>query len=222
MPQDNQAKQMAELFFVHWSRHFRMPASVVSDRGPQFVSSIWKEYCLILGTKVKLTTAYNPNVDGQTEVMNQYLKQRLRPFCEYYQDNWGSLLPIMDIAQLTLPHESLGNISPFQLLNGSEPRTLFDLHNPEPPATATEKLNREDALKVASRMKDVIEFAHSSLQSQQDKMKRLADLYRQEVDWTVGDTVLIDTRNWKMDRPSRKLSDKWYEPVEVLEKVGES
>ncbi|CAL3962078.1 unnamed protein product [Diplocarpon coronariae] len=75
----------------------------------------------------------------------------------------------MDIAQLTLPHESLGQISPFQA-----------------------------------------------------KMKRLADLHRRPVDWTVGDDVLISTKNWKLDRPSRKLSDKWYGPVKVLEKLGES
>jgi hypothetical protein len=216
------AKGMAELFLANWTRHFGMPDSIVSDRGAQFVSTFWKEYCRILGTKVKLTTAYNPNVDGQTEVMNQYIKQRLRPFCSFYQDNWSSLLPIMDIAQLTLPHESLGNLSPFQLLNGVEPRTSWDIQNPKPPATATEKLNREDALRVANRMKDVVEFAKSSLQAQQDKMKRLADRNRREVDWKIDDLVMIDTRNWKLDRPSKKLSDKWYGPVKVLEKVGES
>jgi hypothetical protein len=216
------AKQMAELFLVHWSRHFGMPDSIVSDRGPQFVSSFWKEYCRVLGTKVKLTTAYNPNVDGQTEVMNQYVKQRLRPFCTYYQDNWSALLPIMDIAQLTLPHESLGNISPFQVLNGYEPHTSFDMHNPEPPQSATEKLNREDAIKVTARMQDVIKFAQAFLQVQQDKMKRLADRNRRPVDWDEGDMVMIDTRNWKLDRPSKKLSDKWYGPVKVVRKVGES
>jgi len=128
----------------------------------------------------------------------------------------------MDIAQLTLPHESLGNITPFQLLNGVEPRTSWDLRNPEPPKTATERLNREEAVKMATRMKEVIEFAQAALKVQQDKMKRLADRRRREVDWTVGDLVLVDTRNWRMDRPSRKLSDKWYGPVKVLEKVGES
>ncbi|KAK6585011.1 hypothetical protein PZA11_003235 [Diplocarpon coronariae] len=216
------AKGLAELFLIHWIRHFGMPDSILSDRGAQFVSTFWKELCRILGTKVKLTTAYNPNVDGQTEIMNQYLKQRLRPFCSYYQDNWSRLLPLMDIAQLTLPHESLGQISPFQVLNGYEARSSWNLINPEPPRTATERLNRETALRVATRAQKVVQFAQSSLQVQQAKMKRLADLHRRPVDWTVGDDVLISTKNWKLDRPSRKLSDKWYGPVKVLEKLGES
>ena len=216
------AKQMAELFITHWFRHFGMPDSIVSDRGPQFISTLWREFCRILGTKVKLTTAYNPNVDGQTEIMNQYIKQRLRPFCTYYQDNWSSLLPIMDVAQLTLPHESLGNISPFQLLNGYEPRTSWDIVNPTPPSSATEKLNREEAVQIAERIKNVIQFAQTSLRSQQGKMERLANRSRREVDWDVGDMVMVSTANWKMDRPSRKLSDKWYGPVKVLDKIGES
>ena len=216
------AKGLAELFLVHWIRHFGMPDSILSDRGAQFVSAFWKELCRILGTKVKLTTAYNPNVDGQTEVMNQYIKQRLRPFCSFYQDNWGRLLPLMDIAQLTLPHESLGRISPFEVLNGFQARSSFDLVNPEPPQSATERLNREDALRIASRAQEVVKFAQSSIATQQAKMKRLADQRRRPVDWKVGDEVMISTRNWKMDRPSRKLSDKWYGPVKVLEKVGES
>ncbi len=74
-------------------------------------------------------------------------------------------------------------------------------------------------------MKDAVEFAHSSLQSQQDKLKRIANRKCREVDWDIGDLVLIDTRvtrNWKIGRPSRKLSEKWYGPVKVLAKVGES
>ncbi|CAL3971561.1 unnamed protein product, partial [Diplocarpon coronariae] len=198
------AKGLAELFLIHWIRHFGMPDSILSDRGAQFVSTFWNELCRILGTKVKLTTAYNPNVDGQTEIMNH------------------RLLPLMDIAQLTLPHESLGQISPFQVLNGYEARSSWSLINPEPPRTATERVNRETALRIATRAQKVVQFAQSSLQAQQAKMKRLADLHRRPVDWTVGDDVLISTKNWKLDRPSRKLSDKWYGPVKVLEKLGES
>ncbi len=64
----------------------------------------------------------------------------------------------MDIAQLTLSYESLGNTIPFQVLNGYEPRTSWDVYNPELPETAIKRLNRDDALKVASRIKRALEF----------------------------------------------------------------
>ena len=94
------AKNLAQ----HVYRHHNVPESIVSDRGPQFASLFWNHFCEILGTKVKLSTDFHPQTDGQTEVMNQYIDQRLRPYFNYYQDNWAQMLPAIDNAQLTLPH----------------------------------------------------------------------------------------------------------------------
>jgi transposase InsO family protein len=108
------ARDMVRLFIMYIWRTHGPPDTIVSDRGPQFISAFWTEFCRILGTKLKLSTADHPQTDGQTEVMNQYIDQRLRPFVSYYQDNWAELLPIIDYAQATLPHESTG-LSPFQV-----------------------------------------------------------------------------------------------------------
>lgn len=64
------AKEIVHLFLDYWTCNFGTHDFIISDQGFQFVSIFWNKYCRILGTKVKLTTAYNPNVDGQTEVMN--------------------------------------------------------------------------------------------------------------------------------------------------------
>ena len=101
------------------------PDFIISDRGPQFVSNFWKEFYRILNIKLKLSTAYHPQIDGQTEIINQYIDQRLRPFVNYYQDNWAELLPMMDYAQFTLWHSSIG-ISGFKMVNGRTPRISFD------------------------------------------------------------------------------------------------
>ena len=110
------AKDMARLYSQYIYRTRGAPESIVSDRGPQFISAFWEEFCRILGIKLKLSTAFHPQTDGQTEIMNQYLTQRLRPFVNYYQDNWSDLLPMMDYAQLTNWHESI-RTSLFELLN---------------------------------------------------------------------------------------------------------
>ena len=92
------SRGLAKLFISWIYRFGHTPETIVSDRGPQFISSFWKELCRIIGVRIKLSTAYHKETDGQTEIMNKYIDQRLRPFVSYYQDNWSELLSIIDRA----------------------------------------------------------------------------------------------------------------------------
>jgi len=90
------AKQAATLYYQHVWRVHGPPRSMVSDRGPQFISAFTNELCRLTGIKQKLSTTYHPQTNGSTEVVNQYLDQRLRPFISYFQDDWSDLLPCID------------------------------------------------------------------------------------------------------------------------------
>ena len=57
-----------------------LPQVVISDRGPQFVSNFMKELYQLLGIKENPSTAYHPQMDGQTERMNREIEQYLRFF----------------------------------------------------------------------------------------------------------------------------------------------
>ena len=57
--------------------------TIVSDRGSQFVSDIWKCFCKILGITRSLSTAYHPETDGQSENLNQSIEQYLRLYIAY-------------------------------------------------------------------------------------------------------------------------------------------
>jgi len=71
------AEGLARLYWDNvWKLH-RLPESVVSDRGPQFAAELTKELNKMLGIKKKLSTAFHPQTDGQTERMNQELEQYL-------------------------------------------------------------------------------------------------------------------------------------------------
>jgi transposase InsO family protein len=89
----------------------------VSDRGGQFVSELWKEFYRILGIDQRLSTAYHPQTDGQSEIANQYMAQRLRPFVSYHQDDWSEYLSMIDFAAAALPQEKTG-VSPFFVERG--------------------------------------------------------------------------------------------------------
>lgn len=104
------------IFILHGLRN-----TIVSDRGPQFISQFWKAFCSLLRISLALSTAYHPEIDGQTERTNQVLEQYLRCYLSYNQDNWASLLPIAEFAFNNSINAST-KISPFFANNGFHPR----------------------------------------------------------------------------------------------------
>ena len=82
------AEAIADLFLWDiWSKH-GLPISMTSNRGPQFVSKIWDSLCKLLGITAKLSMAFHPETDGQSENANQEAKQHLRSYVNYFQNNW--------------------------------------------------------------------------------------------------------------------------------------
>ena len=53
-----------------WKLH-GVPRKILSDRGPQFASKFMEKFTKALGIKRQLLTAYHPQIDGQTERINQ-------------------------------------------------------------------------------------------------------------------------------------------------------
>jgi len=82
------AEGLARLFRDNvWKLH-GLPESIISDRGPQFTAGLMRELNKILGIKSKLSTAFHPQIDGQTERVNQELEQYLRMFINHRQEQW--------------------------------------------------------------------------------------------------------------------------------------
>jgi len=79
------AEGLTRLFWDHvWKLH-GLPESIVSDRGVQFAAGMMKEVNNLLGIQTKLSMAYHPQIDGQTERINQELEQYLRVFIDHRQ-----------------------------------------------------------------------------------------------------------------------------------------
>ena len=82
------AEGLARLFRDNMWRLHGLLKSVVLDRGPQFAAELTKELNRMLGIKTKLSTAFHPQTDGQTERMNQELEQYLWFFVDHRQKDW--------------------------------------------------------------------------------------------------------------------------------------
>jgi len=80
------AKGLARLFRDNMWKLYGLPKSIISDRGPQFAAGLIQELNEMLGIKSKLSMAFHPQTDGQTERVNQELEQYLRMFIDHRQE----------------------------------------------------------------------------------------------------------------------------------------
>jgi len=69
------AHDLADLFLQHVFRLHGLPRTITSDRGPQFAGAFWHRLCARLGIEPRLSTAFHPQTDGQTERMNAVMEQ---------------------------------------------------------------------------------------------------------------------------------------------------
>jgi len=98
---------------------------VISNCGPQFASGFMRELNKILGIDTKLSTAYHPQTDGQTERMNQKLEQYLRMFMDYRQTNWPEWLAIAKLSYNNNKIQKSIKILPFYANYGFDPQMGF-------------------------------------------------------------------------------------------------
>ena len=69
--------KLGEMFVKEVFRLHGIPDTIVSDRGPQFTSEFWKHVSERLGIEQRLSTAFHPQIDGQTERINVVMEQYL-------------------------------------------------------------------------------------------------------------------------------------------------
>jgi transposase InsO family protein len=114
------ASDLAIIFAREIWRHHGLPSDIVSDRDSRFTSEVWKEFLRLSGIRPRMSTAFHPQTDGQTERLNQTIEAYLRSFVCYEQNDWVSLLPM---AEFTYNNSvTSGNrLSPFYANYGFHP-----------------------------------------------------------------------------------------------------
>ncbi|CAL1383589.1 unnamed protein product [Linum trigynum] len=86
------AKAVAEQFVLGVVRHHGFQRSIVNDRDSVFLSRFWQEVFSMARTTLRMRSAYHPQTDGQTEVINRHLEQYLRCFAHQHPKNWLAMV----------------------------------------------------------------------------------------------------------------------------------
>ena len=72
------AMRVEELFFSKIVRLHGVPKTITSYRNTQLLGHIWRTLWNKMGTKLQFNGAYQPQIDGKNEVVNQSLGNLLR------------------------------------------------------------------------------------------------------------------------------------------------
>lgn len=208
------SSDLADLFLRDIWRLHGLPQDIISDRGPQFASEFWRHLCSRLGISPRLSTAFHPETDGQTERANQTMEQYLRAFVSHQQDDWSRWLPMAEFAANNQQSETT-QTTPFLAYTGYHPRCSFDL------APTNLSSNNPEALEHATKLHEIHDLVRAEILYAQAKQQEDADRSRTPApSYRVGDTVWLNARNIITRRPSVKLDHKRLGPFPIIALVG--
>ena len=192
----------------------RIPSSIVSDRDVRFTGAAWGQLWRGLKVGQKMSTAYHPQTDGQTERANRTLQAVLRSYAESRVD-WDEWLPFVAAAYNSTVQESTGR-TPFEL-NFPDARSIDPLQWAigERQRAVDKRGVSAEAERTLAEMRVIWDEVRAKLLLEQARQKKYADRKQRDVRYDVGDSVYLSTRN--LSTLGGKLTAKWAGPYVVTE-----
>ena len=202
------ASQLAELMFEHVYKSHGLPKNIVSNRDVLFTSVFWSRLHQLIGTKLRMSSAYHPQSDGATERANRTVTQMLRQCIHANQKDWVTKLPAIEFAINSARSASTG-FAPFFLNFGRMPRAMI-----WESVTTTEYPSIRE---FANQKKLALMSAHDSILAARVKQTRDANKRRQDVPFKQGDLVYLSSQHIKFPKGlARKLIPKYLGPYRIL------
>ena len=135
-----------------------------------------------MGTKLKFSTAFHPQTDGQSERTIQILEDLLRSCVLDWQGSWEDHLPLVEFAYNNSFQSTIG-MAPFVALYG------------RPCRSPSHWLDRKDPVIVGPEMIDetvkIVNLIRKRMKEAQGRQKSYADLHRRNLEFEVGDHVFL-------------------------------
>jgi hypothetical protein len=206
------AEELAYIFLREVVSNHGMPTGIISDRDKWLTSKFWTSLVGQLGIKQKMSTAYHPQTDGQTERLNQTLEQYLRCYVNYRQNNWVELLPIAQYAYNSAVTEST-KMSPYMANYGFEPQVFYE-PMPAKQMNQTAKFRITQMKEIQRQLTQDLRFVGIRAAKYYDSNRSAAPTLKE------GDKVYLLRKNIKTKRPSAKLDHVKIGPYIIKKKIG--
>jgi hypothetical protein len=136
------ANTVAQLFIDNIFRLHGQPVAILTNRDRIFTSQLWQGIFKSMKISLQYTTAYHPQTDGQSEMVNQCLENYLRCIVFLEAKKWLSWLPLAKSWYNSNFQTSL-KCTPFEALYGYTAPLIFEVLIPGPDIAATEFLQQK-------------------------------------------------------------------------------
>nr|GEX57966.1 retrotransposable element Tf2 [Tanacetum cinerariifolium] len=205
----------ADIFHQEIVRLHGTPTAIVSDMDPRFTSRFWKGLQSDWGTRLKFSTSFHPETDGQTERTIQTLEDILRSCALEWMGNWDEYLCLVKFAYNNSWHASI-KAAPYELLYGRKYRASICWNKVDERVIEGPELIEVTTEKVA--------VAKEKLKEARSRQKSYADRHKRSLEFDPGDRVFFKVSPCSSVRRFKikgKLSPRFIGPFEILDRVGE-
>ncbi|GJX28484.1 retrotransposable element Tf2 [Tanacetum coccineum] len=210
------AYQVAQLFLDNAYKLHGLPENIMSDRDKIFVSSFWKELFKLLQVHLNMSTAYHPQSDGQTEVVNRCLECYLRCMTSEQPKQWLKWLSLAEWWYNTNFHTSI-HTTPYEAVYGKPPPVHI------PYIGGESKVDLVD--KTLSEREEAVEALKFHINRAQSRMKSHADKGRTDRKFDCGDWVFLKLQPHRQvslrQGKQNKFLPKFFGPFKVIQRIGE-
>ncbi|PNY01683.1 retrotransposon-related protein [Trifolium pratense] len=206
--------KLAEMYVDQIVRLHGVPSSIVSDRDPRFTSRFWESLQEAVGTKLRMSSAYHPQTDGQSERTIQSLEDLLRACVLENGGSWDSWLSLIEFTYNNSFHASIG-MAPFEALYGRRCRTPLCWHESGESVVLGPELVQQTTEKI--------KMIQEKMKASQSRQKSYHDKKRKNVEFNEGDHVFLrvsPTTGIGRALRSRKLTPRFIGPYQILGRVG--
>jgi hypothetical protein len=174
------ANTTAKIFFERVWVHFGIPQTIVLDWDSPFLNTFRLSLWSLLDTKPTKSTAFHPQTDGQTEVVNRMIVNILCMYNSKNHHTWDESLPYVQHSYNRSLHSST-DYNPFQVGLGFQPLGPMDVSLPLTTTSAESSLDPPEAIKdtrFIERIQHIHQQVHNILQKSNAKYKQRHDQHR--------------------------------------------
>ena len=196
------APKLAKIYVNNVFKLHGLSKAIVSDRDPRFTSNfwraVWRAVMKRIGCHQAMSTARQPQTDGQTERANRTLKEMLRSYVNHKQNAYNNH------CQASTGH------SPFYLNHGQHPSANWSVQS-----AATSQIPA--ALEFIEKIDEAMEDAKASIGAAQASQARQANKHRRSLAFEVREEVMLSTANIP---GTTGLQPRWTGPYKVLDVIS--